>query len=246
MSTLVDVKGLEKNFTFKKVLRKIDLKIPKGSIFGLLGPNGVGKTTFVRCMLGLIPFDKGSITINGIPHSNSDARKSVAFVPDRFTFYPYYTVEKTLLFFAQINGWQKSLFNEEIDAILNKMGIGDLKQQKIKSLSKGQLQKVGLATLHFAEGDFFVLDEPFNGLDPMAMRDIKDIVRQFNKDGKTFLINSHLLSDMEQICDEVAIINKGSILVQKKIAELKSEGKNLEDYFCQLVGAPTKGLTNEQ
>lgn len=217
-----------------QALDDISFEIAEGQCFALLGPNGAGKTTFVKIMLGLQAPASGSLTLFSDTAGTSKARANVGYLPEKFTFYPYYKVKDTLEFHAAVAGLVKSESKEAVVAAMAKLKISELAEKKLSGLSKGQLQRVGLATLLLGDKKLLILDEPFSGLDPIGIKDLKELLREFTKLGKTLLINSHILSEVEPLCDHFGILNKGKLLVVgEKHSLLK--GASLEDYFSRII-----------
>jgi ABC-2 type transport system ATP-binding protein len=227
------LKTYGENFT----LKDINLSIEKGKIFSLIGPNGAGKTTLVKLILDLMHCDQGNITINGIESTHKDSRLGVAFIPEKFTFFPYYTARGVLDFFGTMKGVTGDELKRQIDHALDELNIRDLENQKISKMSKGQVQRVGLASLLIGKNDLIILDEPFSGLDPIGMKDLKDIIRKLKSEGKTFFINSHVLLEMEHLCDELAVLNKGKLLFSGTVDSIVSTGSSLEDFFYKIINA---------
>lgn len=241
MTKMIEAKGVVKTIGKKKILKGISLQVAPATIFGLLGPNGAGKTTFIKSLLHLTAINAGDITINGIPHHQEICRQNLSYLPEKFSFFPYYSVKGTLLFFGQMNGNAKvsakqAKIEREKNAefCLEKLNLKSIAEQKLKTLSKGQLQRVGLAKLLMGDNHLLVLDEPFSGLDPLGMKDLKNLLLELKQMGKTIFINSHLLSEVEQICDDVAILNEGEIAAQGNIKMLLKNTK-LEDFFYNTV-----------
>ena len=168
-STIIKATNLTKVFGGFKALSNFSLSLEKGSFFGLLGPNGAGKTTFVRSLLDLTSLDKGHITINGIPHHKPEARNHISYLPEKFSFYPNATVRETLQFFSVFKVLNKKERAPEIEKAMEELSISDLARKKIKQLSKGQLQRVGLSHLILGKPKVLILDEPFGGLDPLLI-----------------------------------------------------------------------------
>lgn len=237
----IEAKALFKSYGRSLALSDFSVEVKKGQVFALLGPNGAGKTTFVKCLLGLIKKDKGVLTLNGLDVSDYRSRKNVAYLPERFTFFDFETAQGCVTFFAQMRDVEKNKISEVVDYALKKVGILDLKNRKVKGLSKGQLQRVGMASMLVGDPDIFFLDEPFSGLDPLGIKDLKDVIIELKNKGKTFFINSHILSEMELICDHFAILNHGQCLAQ---GELKSvlNGKKLETFFEEKVRPAKESL----
>jgi ABC-type multidrug transport system ATPase subunit len=220
-------------------LKNINLNIEEGKIFALLGPNGAGKTTLVKLILNLIHHDQGSIKIRNKLVTEAQSRLGVAFIPEKFAFFDYYTVRGILEFFATMKGLSGQVLKDQIDYALNELNITDLAKRPLKFLSKGQVQRAGLATILIGDNDLLILDEPFSGLDPIGMKDLKDILKKQRSLGKTIFLNSHILSEMELICDDVAILNKGEILFQGSVQSIVNNKQTLEDFFYQLINNKT-------
>lgn len=231
----IEIRGVKKSYGPDFSLHDVNLEVKVGKIFALLGPNGAGKTTLVKLILNLMHADQGEIQIKGISSALANSRSGVGFIPEKFSFFPYYTVRGVLEFFGTMKGLEGLDLKTQIDSALKDLNISELQNRKLQSLSKGQVQRTGLASLLVGEHDVLILDEPFSGLDPIGMRDLKDIIRKQKAAGKTIFLNSHILSEMEQICDDVAILDKGEILFSGSIQSILDKGTSLEDFFYQLV-----------
>lgn len=232
---LIRINGVAKSYGEHFSLRDISLSIEKGKIFALLGPNGAGKTTLVKLILNLMHCESGDITINQRPSTAEESRYGVAFIPEKFTFFPYYTARGVLEFFGQMKGVEGEELRAQVDMALDQLQIRDLEKRKLSKMSKGQVQRVGLASILIGNNDLIILDEPFSGLDPLGMRDLKDIIRKLKSEGKTLFINSHVLLEMEHLCDEFAVLNKGRLLHRATVASVTDQGISLEDFFYNLI-----------
>jgi ABC-2 type transport system ATP-binding protein len=231
---IIEAQGVFKNYGPISALSDFSLSIESGKVFGLLGPNGAGKTTFIKCLMNLVSINTGSIKINGKLSHEPASRAGIGLLPEKFSFYPFYTALATVEFFASMNKMPSFDRREKAQKALERMRIGELANRKLNTMSKGQLQRVGLASLLVCDHDVYILDEPFSGLDPIGIKDLKDLIVELKERGKTIFLNSHILSDVEIICDEMAILNKGRCLIQGNIKEIL-QGKKLEDYFYSLV-----------
>ncbi len=236
----IEAKGLHKTYNNQVALEEFSISVPVGTITALLGPNGSGKTTFLKCLLGLIPFDQGELKINEMSASLPHSRNGIAYLPEKFTFFMFETVRGTLQFFCEMRGVKKGEQEKAIEVAIKKLGIFEIIDKKLKNISKGQLQRVGLASLLIGSSKILLLDEPHSGLDPLAIKEMKDLLLELKSEGKTIFINSHLLNEMEQIADYIAILNKGHMLVQ---GELKSvlNGQKLENLFYDIVTRSNHG-----
>lgn len=232
---LIQIDNISKSYGVEFSLENVSLNIQKGKIFALLGPNGAGKTTLVKLMLNLMHSDSGHISINGFDVNNKNSRQGVAFIAEKFTFFPFYTAKGVLEFFGKMKGIEGEELNSQVEAALERLQMTELTNRKLSRMSKGQMQRVGLASILIGKNDLIILDEPFSGLDPIGIRDLKDIIKELKAEGKTLFINSHILLEMEQICDEVAILNKGKLLFAGSVASVLEKEKSLDDFFYKMV-----------
>lgn len=232
---IIQINGISKSYGMDFSLQNINLSIEKGKIFSLLGPNGAGKTTLVKLMLNLMHSDSGTIEINGVNVSDKLSRMGVAFIPEKFSFFPFYTARGALEFFGKMKGVSGEELNSQVVHALRELNITELADRKIAKMSKGQVQRIGLASILIGNNDLIILDEPFSGLDPIGIRDLKEIIRKLKEQGKTLFINSHILMEMEQLCDEIAILNKGKLLFAGKVPTILETEKSLDDFFYKTI-----------
>lgn len=233
--SIIEANGVTKKYGRHLALDNISLKVEEGSVFALLGPNGAGKTTFVKSLLGLVRLNKGELSLKGNNVKEAISREGVGYLPEKFSFYPYYTVYGCVAFFGKMNGISGAELHEKVLDSLKKTGALEIKDKRIDSISKGQLQRTGVATLLVGDSDLLILDEPFSGLDPLGIKELKDLIQALAKDEhKTIFINSHILSEMEKICQSMAILNKGKVVVSGEINSLL-KGETLEDFFYKLI-----------
>ena len=232
---IIQIKDISKSYGIEFSLKDINLNVHKGRVFSLLGPNGAGKTTLVKLMLNLMHSDSGTIEINGLNVNDKNSRMGVAFIPEKFSFFPFYTAKGVLEFFGKMKGIVGSELSNQVDNALEEFQITDLANRKLSRMSKGQMQRVGLASILIGNNELIVLDEPFSGLDPIGIRDLKEIIKKLKAQGKTMFINSHILLEMEQICDDIAILNKGQLLFAGSVASVLEKEKSLDDFFYATV-----------
>jgi ABC-2 type transport system ATP-binding protein len=200
------------NFTFT---------VNEGEIFGLLGPNGAGKTTLIKILLAITFPTRGSAKVFGLDASNSKWKKRVGYLPENHKFPNYLTGEQVLSYYGRLSGMGSGLeFHRKINDLLEVMNLTKWKNTKIKKYSKGMMQKLGLAQSMLNEPDLIFLDEPTDGVDPIGRKEIRDILIDLKKKGKTIFLNSHLLSEVEMICDRVAILNKGDLIKEGNVDDL--------------------------
>lgn len=232
---IIEATNVSKSYGKYKALENINLNVEKGSVFALLGPNGAGKTTFVKSLLGLVKLKSGDLKLNGKDVKDKTSREGIAYLPEKFSFYSYYTVRNCVSFFGQMNGLEGKELQERIDRAIEIVGIEEIADKKLNTISKGQLQRTGFATLLVGKNSLLILDEPFSGLDPLGIIEIKKLMHRLASDeGMTIFINSHILSEMEKICDSFAILNKGKLAAIGKKDELL-QGTSLEDYFEKTI-----------
>ncbi len=202
--------NLMKCYEKKRILKGIDLEINKGEFFGLVGMNGAGKTTLIKCLFDFCAVDEGTIDIFGVSHRLPDARKPVAFLPERF-MPPYYLTGMD--FFKYVLKLQNLAYTpSETHTILQEMDLdSSALTRPVRSYSKGMTQKLGLAACFLTHKDLYVLDEPMSGLDPKARALLKARLQQLRKTGSTLFFSSHALADVEEICDRMAILHDGQL-----------------------------------
>ena len=229
MAEAIRIENLRKTFRLgfipkpREILKGISLTVQEGEIFGYLGPNGAGKTTTIKCLLGLIYPDAGSIGIFGQSHLSPRARQSLGFLPENPYFYDYLTASEFLAFTADLFGLSRDEKEERIGRLLELVGLDRARELQLRKFSRGMLQRIGLAQALINDPKLVILDEPLGGMDPLGRKEIRDIIVRFKKEGKTVFFTSHILQDIEMICDHVAIIVGGRIVKQGALQNLVSE-----------------------
>jgi ABC-2 type transport system ATP-binding protein len=207
----------------KEVLKGVSFAVDKGEIFGYLGPNGAGKTSTIKCVLGLIFPDAGTISLFGRAPQDPRSKDKVGFLPENPYFYEYLSAREFLDFYAQLFRVPKQERSGRIDRLLKLVDMEQAADVHLRKFSRGMLQRIGLAQALINEPDFVILDEPLGGLDPLGRKEIRDIILGLRDSGRTVLFTSHILQDIEMICDHVAIIVGGRIYNQGRLADLVSE-----------------------
>ena len=219
---ILDVKELTKRFDTKVVLDNISFDVGKGVIFGLLGPNGAGKTTMIRIILDILRADHGDIVIFG--RKFDDALKArIGYLPEERGLYQKITVFECLKYFAELKEVKKS--DDKIDFWLNKVDLQDYKKKRVEELSKGMQQKVQLVAAFIHNPELLILDEPFSGLDPLNTKLIKDILVDLKREGKTIILSTHQMDQVERMCDRILLINQGKRILYGSLDEIKSNYK---------------------
>jgi len=220
---VVEVEGLTKRFGERTVVRKVDLRVPRGSAFGYLGPNGAGKTTLIRMLLGLTPASSGQMRMLGlpVPERRAEALARVGAIVEEPRFHGHLTGRENLQIVAAARGPEAAA---RIDASLEQVGLAARAGDRVKTYSLGMKQRLGIARCLLADPELLILDEPMNGLDPAGIQEFREFVRAFVEDGRTIVLSSHLLDEVEKTCDHVAIVDGGTVVAQGSIAELRGEG----------------------
>jgi len=214
---VLELSDLHKKFSIglrmKKVeaVRGVSLTVSAGEVFGFLGPNGAGKTTTIKMAMGLIRPTQGSIQLFGGSPDRLEARARVGYLPEHPYFYDYLKPTEILDFYARLFGLSASERKSRIDRLLDRVGLGHARNRTLRKFSKGMLQRVGIAQSLINDPDLLVLDEPLSGLDPIGRKEIRDLLVELRHDGKTIFFSSHILSDIEMLCDKVAIVHQGRI-----------------------------------
>lgn len=237
MTTVLTIKDLHKSFNIgfipkkREILKGISLSVEQGEIFGYLGPNGAGKTTTIKCILGLILPQKGKIEIFGNPHLALKAKEKIGFLPENPYFYDHLTASEFLDFYSQLYVMDKNKKEKKIKNLLQLVGLEQSAGLQLRKFSRGMMQRIGLAQALLNDPSLVFLDEPLGGLDPVGRKEIRDIIARLKEEGKTVFLCSHILQDIEMICDRVAIIVNGKIINQGALQDLISE----KTHFTEVV-----------
>jgi ABC-2 type transport system ATP-binding protein len=232
---MINLTNVTKKFGIFTAVNGISYTIEHGESFALLGPNGAGKTTIVRMLLGFISPNSGSITINGIPCSDPEARKSVGYLPELLKIPPYLSGYEYLLRHASLIGLSGADAKTEIERVLETVSMKGNEKKKSGTYSKGMLQRIGLGAAILGQPKLLILDEPVSGLDPIGIRDVRKIIEEVKNRGVTVVLNSHLLSEVEKTCTSAGILYKGKLLVKDAIQSIVKENETLEEVFIRLI-----------
>ena len=243
MSTsAICIQNLTKDFAVGmrgKKLRAVDdlfLEVGDNEIFGLLGPNGSGKSTTIKIILGLLEASKGTCKIYGRPSKLVDARRSVGFLPEAPYFYRYLTGRELVRYYARICMVSRVKIDSAVDSVIKLVGMTEAADRRVGTYSKGMLQRIGLAQSLVHDPQLVILDEPTAGVDPLGSAAIAEIVRELKRRGKTVLLSSHLLAQIEGLCDRVAILHRGKLVREGRIDDLVEE-KDAESLVVQGLSA---------
>ena len=218
-------KEFKTGFNRKRVaaLQGITFDVRKGEVFGLLGPNGAGKTTTIKILLGLTRATSGSATLFGLPVSDPESRRKVGYLPEGHRFPGYLTARETLSIFGRMAGVSPAVIRQRGPELLERLKIADWIDVRVKKFSKGMTQRLGLAAALIHDPEVLLLDEPTDGVDPVGRREIRDLLREEAQKGRSICLNSHLLSEIEMMCDRVAVLRRGKIAAYGPIAELTKQ-----------------------
>ncbi|MXW28838.1 MAG: ABC transporter ATP-binding protein [Chloroflexi bacterium] len=197
------------------------MEVPRGRIFGLLGPNGSGKTTTMGMLLGLVRPTSGSFTLFGSNSPHVESLRRLGAIVETPAFYPYLSGRDNLAYFQGIGGRSDAA---ELDDLLEKVGLADRADSRFRTYSLGMKQRLGLAYALLGDPELLFLDEPTNGMDPAGMAEVRDLIRSLGTGGRTVLLSSHLLHEVEQVCDSVAILSKGRLIAQGDVEDLVRPG----------------------
>jgi len=229
------------------VLREVSLRVEPGEIFGFLGPNGAGKTTFIKLCLGFLFPTGGKVRLFGEKVTSREAKTRVGFLPEHPYFPPQWRAGELLRYCGRLSGLNSGKLHRRVDELLHLVGLEGERKKRLGHFSKGMFQRLGLAQALVGDPDLLILDEPTLGLDPVLRRRMRDILIEFNREGKTIFMSSHEISEIEMVCHRVGIINKGKLILDRKLSDLVAEGiieepqpparnsKSLEDVFLRLL-----------
>lgn len=242
-------------------LRSLSLAVEEKEIFGFLGPNGAGKTTTLKLLMGLVSPTSGSARILGKEWNDPAVKAQIGFLPEQPYFYDYLTARELLEYYAQLSGVPAKERSGRVQAMLARVGLPDVGGVQLRKFSKGMLQRVGIAQAILHDPRVVFLDEPMSGLDPMGRREVRDLIEQLKKEGKTIFFSTHILSDAEALCDRVAIIHLGELRGVGAVADLTSnvhgkveivwQGSRMPGAFqgigeCHLSGDTVRAVVPEE
>jgi ABC-2 type transport system ATP-binding protein len=237
-SPAILVRGLKKLYGLKAAVDGVDLEVPRGSFFGFLGPNGAGKSTTIRMLTGLIPADSGSIEILGMPlgEHELEIKRRIGLVPDESLLFDRLSGAEFLEFVGRMYGLDRPTAMQRARDLLELFQL-QADRKIIAEYSKGMRKRVAMAASLIHHPELFLMDEPFEGVDAVGARLMKDILIDQVQRGATIFLTSHVLEVVERLCDRVAIINDGKIVTSGTLEDLRAGGESLEDAFVRIVGA---------
>jgi len=239
LSPTVELRNLRKAYEGHVAVDDVSLVVESGTVTGLLGQNGAGKTTTIRMLMDILGADRGEVLLFGRPRQRGDGRR-IGYLPEERGLYRKMTVEAQLLFLAELNGVPRGEAKKRVGEWLARVGLSEWAAKKVETLSKGMQQKIQLVATVLHDPELLILDEPFSGLDPINQGLFKEMISDLRKRGKTILFSTHILEQAEKICDEIALIAKGRVVLTGNLAALKRErgGREVEAVF----DSPPQGL----
>jgi ABC-2 type transport system ATP-binding protein len=249
---IVRIEGIVKDFRpgfglrRKRALHGISFGVREGEIFGFVGPNGAGKTTTLKILMGLIRASAGRASILGHDVGETAFRRHVGFLPENPYFYEYLSARETLTFYARLCGVDRASRAARVEELLEWVGLSHAADARLRTFSKGMLQRVGIAQALVHDPDAVFLDEPMSGLDPIGRVEIRDLILRLRAEGKTVFMNTHILSDVEMVCDRVAIVVKGRIRYEGAIEDFLDEGERATDIVVAGLGAEAGDALSER
>ncbi len=229
----IKVENVSKQYGSQLALNKVSFAVNKGEILGFLGPNGAGKSTLMKIITAYISADNGHVEVcdENVHQENTNVKKNIGYLPEHNPLYTEMYVKEYLSFIAKLYACS----SDSVSLMIEKTGLSAEQHKRIGQLSKGYRQRVGLAAALIHDPQVLVLDEPTTGLDPNQMIEIRQLIKDCGKD-KTVMLSSHIMPEVEKMCDRVVIIHEGNVVANERIANLKKKNINLENYFQKLTG----------
>ena len=269
MAPAIEILGLEKTYMVgfwrkrpKLALKPLHLTVEEGEVLGFLGPNGAGKTTTLKMLMGLVFPTAGEAKILGMDVNDPEVKAKIGFLPEQPYFYDYLTARELLSYYGRLSGVPAKEIVKRAEAMLARVGLQDSADVQLRKFSKGMLQRVGIAQAILHDPQVVFLDEPMSGLDPMGRREVRDLMGELKKEGKTVFFSTHILSDAEALCDRVAVIHQGELRGVGAVAELTSsihgkvelvwQGKSVPASIktlngdCQITGDTVRAVIPEE
>jgi ABC-2 type transport system ATP-binding protein len=256
MNEILDIRNLRVEYPGRGIgqgpkvaVDALSLTVTTGEVFGFLGPNGAGKTTTMNVLLGFVNATSGSASLFGVDVREPIARQRIGYLPELTYYYKFLTAEELLRFYARVFKIPRAETERRIDALLKLVELEPVRKRLIKTYSKGMQQRIGLAQALINNPDLLILDEPTSGLDPVGRMKVREIIQRLKSEGRTVFFSSHELGEVETVCDRVAILHQGRLMVEGRVDDLVRKYKaNLEQVFLQIIGyqpAPRTSSSHE-
>ncbi len=231
----LELAGVSKRYGQRRALERVNLAIPAGTAVGLLGPNGAGKTTALRLLLGFSRPTLGSVRLRGRNPYDPRAREGLGYLPERVRLPARMTLSAFLRLHGSLAGLSGAALVTAIDAVLERTGLRDREHELLGGLSKGLAQRAGFAQALLGDPDLLFFDEPTSGLDPLGVRDARDWIQAVRAQGRTLLVSSHVLTEVEKVCDHLVILSQGRVAASGALDEIVGPSESLEDAFIRIV-----------
>lgn len=245
---MIEVSHLSKSYGSRPAVQDLSFTVPDGQIYGLLGPNGAGKSTIMNILTGYLSATSGQVTVAGhpLPEEADAAKACVGYLPEQPPLYPEMTVQEYLTFAAELKGVKKAERKEQVCRAARRTGLEAVLPRLIRSLSKGYKQRVGIAQALLGSPRLIILDEPTVGLDPAQVIEIRKLIRELGR-AHTVILSSHILSEVQAVCQQILILSKGHLAAAGSLEELTADGKSLEEVFLELTnGEPEEAAGEEE
>ncbi len=260
--TVIEIRGVAKRFTLVELERLLELKpgqvvrrieavkdvsltVEPGTVYGFLGPNGAGKTTTIKMCVDLIRPSAGTIKLWGLEPSDPDVKRRIGYMPEHPYFYDYLKPQEILDYFGRLFGLDGAERKKRIDRLIERVGLDHARNRSLRKFSKGMLQRLGVAQALINDPKLIVFDEPLSGLDPQGRKEIRDIIIEEREKGATIFFSSHILSDIEHLCDRVAIINQGVVVREGLLSELLVSGQRKTELVLRHVNETLAGALGD-
>ncbi|HBA85852.1 MAG TPA: ABC transporter [Verrucomicrobia bacterium] len=241
----IAIENLSVSFTERgqkvDALRGLSLTVKEGTVFGFLGPNGAGKTTTMHALLGFVAFNAGTAQIFGRDVREAIARTRIGYLPENPQTYPFLTGRELLSMAGRLFHLDAKSLHDRVEELLDRVNLRQAANRRIATYSRGMMQRIGLAQALINDPDLVILDEPTGGMDPLGRMEIRRIIAQLRERGKTVFFSSHELSEVELVCDHVAILSQGRVMVEGAAADLVKKDESLEQYFLRVVAGKGGG-----
>ncbi|MGA7826137.1 MAG: ABC transporter ATP-binding protein [Geobacteraceae bacterium] len=232
---MIELKNVTKRYDSLTAVDDVSFSVKAGEYFALLGPNGAGKTTLVKMLLDFTQPTSGSLSVAGIPSSRAECRTAIGYLPENHRIPAHLSGWQYLLRCAELLDMSRSEAEDQCRRIVESIGMQGRENTRAGTYSKGMIQRFGLGAALLGNPKLLILDEPTSGLDPIGIRETRLLLESLKEQGMTIFLNSHLLSEVEKICDSAAIINRGRLMVKDAISAIVKDGDTLEDLFVRLV-----------
>lgn len=235
----IEISRVSKSFRADRkknqALTDLSLTIAQGEVFGFLGPNGAGKSTTIKLLLGFLKPESGHLRILGKTVGQDEFRHRIGYLSEFPVFYDHLTARETLLLSGRLSGITHQGIAQRIPMLLERMNLGEATNRRVGGFSKGMKQRLGMANALVHDPDVLIFDEPMSGLDPVGRHQIKNLIAELKQEGKTIFFSSHILSDIEALCDRIGIIHKGALLYTGGLEDFLATGMSLEERFVRVI-----------